>query len=273
MKRARTAKLGNALARKLTAIGLAAVLPATAMAEPPTPPSPPQITKDCQTPGVVVAGNLRLPNVQQAIRDRKVIKFLTIGASASAYVRNVGKDYLGVIEDVLEKTIPGVDVQIINRGVSGELARDAAERLKVEVALTEPDLVLWQVGTNDALARIPAEEFAATLDETIKWLHERRIDVALIGVHYVRSLRKDALYQAIRFAVENVANANRVLRIGRYEAMQVIEQARGSGGGALPNEFDMTEAGYSCLAEYVVRAVTSGVFSGSLPSKAPATER
>ncbi len=262
--RTRWARLAIVLLRCLTAFCLAAGMLIPASAE---EPAPPQLTKDCQTPGVDVAGNAPLPNVQKAIRDRKVVRFLTIGGSASAFVRDLGDDYLDVIEGVLEKTIPGVDVQIIDRGVSGELARDAAERLKVEVALTNPDLVLWQLGTNDALARIPTDEFAETVDETIKWLQQRNVDVALVGVHYIRSLRKDPSYQAIRLALNAVADRNRVLRISRYEAMQVIEQGRSGASGPLPNEFSLTETGYACLAEYVVRAVTAGVFTGNLSSK------
>jgi hypothetical protein len=52
-----------------------------------------------------------------------------------------------------------------------------------------------------------------------------------------------------------------VLFIGRYDAMKIIGQAQSAPGGAPPNEFALTEEGYSCLAEYVVRAVTSGIFA------------
>ncbi len=37
------------------------------------------------------------------------------------------------------------------RGINGEIAEDAADRLKMAVADIKPDLVIWQVGTNDAL--------------------------------------------------------------------------------------------------------------------------
>ena len=61
------------------------------------------------------------------------------------------------IEHILEHAIKGLDVVMINRGVSGELAAQAAPRIKNRVALDEPDLVLWQVGTNDALAYVPLD--------------------------------------------------------------------------------------------------------------------
>jgi acyl-CoA thioesterase-1 len=95
-------------------------------------------------------------------------------------------------ESILEHALKGVDVVILNRGVSGE----TAARIKSEVALRNPDLVLWQLGTNDALARIPPQEFEDTVRSTIRWLKENRIDVVLVGVQYTVRLARDANYAA-----------------------------------------------------------------------------
>jgi acyl-CoA thioesterase-1 len=272
-----SARLGTAvwrgLGRKYLGVRVLALLAAfmafvSAHAQtPPADPAPPPLSKDCQTPGVNISGLNPLTNVQHALKDRKVIKILSIGASSSAGTNDVRGPYFGVIEAILEKTIPGVDVQIIDRGVSGELARDASERLTNEVALTEPDVVLWQLGTNDALARIPAEEFQATVSERLSWLREHNVDVALVGMPYARSIKKDPHYQHIRNVVRRTAEEHKVLYIGRYDAMQVIEQAQSAPGAAPPNEFALTEAGYTCLAEYVVRAVTSGIFAKNVNIK------
>jgi hypothetical protein len=234
---------------------------ARAEAQPSGAPAEPEaISKDCQTPGIRVVLDRPLPHTLAALRDRKVIKILTIGASASAGADPAGGGYQDIIEDVLERTISGLDVQIIDRGISGELARDAAERLKTEVALTEPDLVLWQVGTNDALAQIPVEEFTDTVTEAIRWLKERNVDVVLVGLHYLRNMRNDPHYQAIRTTLTRITDTEKILRIGRYEAMEVIERMRQAEPAGRPSAFSLTEEGYSCMAEYVVRAITSAIF-------------
>jgi lysophospholipase L1-like esterase len=206
-----------------------------------------------------MAGTARLPNTLKALKERKVIKILTIGASSSAGSDPTARGYQGIIEAMLEKVIPGVDVRIIDRGVSGELARDAAWRMQTEVALTEPDLVLWQVGTNDAMARIPPAEFKTDLRDGIRWLKKRGVDVVLVGQHFTRRMRRDRHYQSIRRAVSRVARREKVLRITRYEAMETLAKLRK--GAMPPNEFEATEEGYSCIAEYVVRAITSGLFA------------
>jgi hypothetical protein len=226
------------------------------------PPSSEQdsYSKDCKTPGVKIVLERPLPHTQTALRDRKVIKILTIGASSSPGSDPDGGTYQDIIEEELERSIGGLDVQIIDRGISGELARDAAQRLKTEVALTEPDLVLWQVGTNDALSQIPVEEFAETVTEAIHWLKERNVDVVLVGLHYLRNMRNDPHYQAIRAALTKIIDGEKILRIGRYEAMEVIERMKQASSAGRASAFSLTEEGYSCMAEYVVRAITSAIF-------------
>lgn len=222
---------------------------------------PPAISRECQTPGVRISGDTPLPNVTKALRLRKTIKILAIGASSKGGKASSDGGYQAIIEAALEKTIPGVDVQMIDRGVSGELAGQAAERMKTEVALLQPDLVLWQVGTHDALMHVPADEFKATVGTALDWLKSHDIDVVMVGLHYLRRLVPDKHYQNIRAVLRGVAEDKKVLWIGRYEAMQMIEQARRAGSATVPNEFALTESGYACLSEYVVRALTSGAFA------------
>ncbi len=241
--------------------------PVTSQPSPPTEdpgatlPMPPALSRECQTPGVTIAGDVPLHAVTQALRLRKVLKILAIGASSKGGRASGDNSYQAIIESVLEKTIPGIDVKIIDRGVSGELARDAAERIKTEVALVRPELVLWQLGTHDALMHVPVDEFKATVAATLDWLREHDVDVVMVGLHYLRKLAREQHYQAIRQALREAAETKKVLWIGRYEAMQVIDQAQRTGRGPSPNEFTLTENGYTCLSEYVVRALTSGAFA------------
>ena len=257
----------------LAGLILAAIaVPARTLAQSPPPapptddpaaqePAPPALSRECQTPGVRISGDVALPRVTQALRLRKTIKILAIGASSKGGRATGDTSYQAIIESVLEKTIPGVDVQMIDRGFSGELARDAAERIKSEVALVKPDLVLWQLGTHDALMHVPIADFKVSVGSSLDWLHRHNVDVVMVGLHFVRRLVPDEHYQGIRTALRAVAEEKKVLWIGRYEAMQVIEQARRAGQGPSPNEFTMTDNGYACLSEYVARALTSGAFA------------
>ena len=169
------------------------------------------------------------------------------------------RNYPAQLESILEKTFKGLDVVIVNRGVSGEVASATADRLKVQVGLEEPDLVLWQVGTNDALARVPVETFTATVRDTLKWLREHQIDTVLVGLQYTPRVAKDEHYAAIRAALRDLAAAENVLLVRRFEAMQFIERAK-EGDLLSADNLHLNDLGYRCMAEHIARAVVVSSF-------------
>jgi lysophospholipase L1-like esterase len=231
---------------------------------------PAPFSRDCQVGATSTASDSSLPNVAAALAKNKRIKILAIGASASAGPGALHGGFTGEARQILRQAIKGLDVVMINRGVSGELASQAAARIKNEVALEEPDLVLWQVGTNDALAYVPLEEFEATVVDTVNWLRDHKIDVVLVGLQYVDRMEQDDHYRKVRELLRRIASKENVLIVRRYEAQRLLAQAATSGGGLFPDEFQRTEDGYSCLAQYMARAITLGIFSSGLgPRNAP----
>jgi lysophospholipase L1-like esterase len=262
------------VARRAWAAVLAALVASSAGT--PAPAQEPTLSSgpsDCQAPGATIVASAALPNISNALKDRKRIRILAIGATSIARRDSAPGGYHAIIAEFLERTFKGADVEIFNRGVSGELARDAAERIKNEVGLTEADLVLWQVGTPDAMAQVPVDEFKTAVTDAVTWLKERNTDVALIGMQYSRRMADDPYYQAMRVAVQEVAKEQAVLRIGRYDAVETIQKIRLQRGEPA-TETELTEAGYVCMAEYLARAIAIGLFArmrtpGASPSANP----
>jgi acyl-CoA thioesterase-1 len=243
---------------------LIAAAPARAQAAPPSAQTP--LSKVCQPGASALGSESPLPNVAAALAQRKTLRILAFGA-APGRIGAQGGGYTGLIEGMLERALKGIDVVMINRGVSGELAANAATRMKNEVALEEPDLVLWQVGTNDALAYVPADEFAATVKDQIAWLKAHKVDVVLVGLQFASEMLRDAHYKDIRDTLRKVAAEENVIVIRFFEAMQMMNQATAEGPGPVADEFTRDEAGYNCLAQYVARAITLGVFAKSMPKR------
>lgn len=269
---------GGSLKRLPLVLALVAGLAASALGQQAGPPGAsepkqeeqlPPVTRDCQVGATEVVTQTPLPNVLKALRERQKIKILAIGASPVVRRDASAGDYYDLVEQLLEQTFKGLQVEVVHRGVSGELARDAGARIKMEVALVEPDLVLWQLGTADALARLSIDDFEESVRKTLVWLREHNVDVALIGLHYVKSLTKDAHYQAIRRALKKVATEEGVMRVGRYEAMETLARLRGE-QGTQAGRARMTEAAYECSAEYLARAIATGLFHKSRPPVPPA---
>jgi acyl-CoA thioesterase-1 len=238
---------------------------ASARAQSPPAPAasamPSLLSKACQPGSPAPSEGSPLPNVAAALAQRKVLRILAMGA-APGRVSARGA-YTEVIEAMLEGALKGIDVIMINRGVSGELAAGAAHRMRNEVALDEPDLVLWQVGTNDALAYVPVDEFTAVVKEQIEWLKAHKVDLVLVGLQFAPQMRRDAHYVALRDALRKLAGEEKVIVIRFYEAMQILNQA--TAGEPVVEQFERNEAGFNCLAQYVARAITLGVFAKAMP--------
>jgi hypothetical protein len=252
-----------AIAALLLGLALSWAVPAGAQPAPVLTPVP----KGCEAPGVQVISSSPLPNIAIALKERKKITILAIG-STSASLRGPGRGgHYAVVVKFLEEHFKGLDVAIVHRGVSGELAADAAERIKTEVALASADLVLWQLGTADAMAQVPVADFYVAVGEALGWLKERKVDAILVGMRYARSMARDLHYQAIRAAIREVAREQNVLRVGRYEAEETLEKIRQQQDGLPVSEAAVTEAGYVCMAEYLARAIAAGLFAREQPGK------
>jgi lysophospholipase L1-like esterase len=242
-------------------LALAAASPAQAQTAAPLAP----LSKACQPGASATADESPLPNVAAALAQRKSLRILAMGAAPGRVSARGG--YTALIEAMLERALKGVDIVMVNRGVSGELAANAATRMRNEVALQEPDLVLWQVGTNDALAYVSAGEFAATVQDQIEWLKRHKVDVVLVGLQFAKEMLRDAHYVEIRETLRSLAAKENVIVVRFYEAMQIIGQAQAGAPEPVAQEFARDEAGYNCLAQYVARAITLGVFAKNMPKR------
>lgn len=164
----------------------------------------------------------------------------------------------------------GVDLDIVNRGVSGEVSNVTADRIRSEVTLEKPALVLWQLGTNDAVARVSPKEFEATVVSTIRWLKESGIDVVLVGMQYTPRLARDPSYAAIGESLKAIASAENVLYVRRYDAMRYLAQTNANQQFMSSDNFHLNDLGYQCMAEHIAHAVILSLFAKNRPApKAP----
>ncbi len=167
------------------------------------------------------------------------------------------KSYPAALEGLLERALTGIDVVIVNRPVSGEIAATALERIRTEVALSRPDLLIWQVGSNDALARVPPSDFEAALREGVRWAKEAGMDILLVGFEANPWLHDDKEVLAIREATSRVAKAENVLYLRRFDAMRFVARTRSRvQQGDQPFSPDI---GYDCMAEQVAQALAANL--------------
>jgi lysophospholipase L1-like esterase len=220
------------------------------------------LSPECRVPGSKLFTIASLRGVKAALKEHRAIRVLAIGSSSTSGIgaSSPRATYPARLEGELAKMFSDdIEIEVINRGVSGEIAAGAADRMRNIVAEVDPDIVIWQVGTNDALARVEVERFSDSLDETVLWLKSHNIDVVLVDPQYTAALARDEYYGQMVKAIEDVARKDRVPLVRRFEAMRYLAGERKARGYLATDQFHLNDLGYRCMAEHVARAITVGL--------------
>lgn len=81
----------------------------------------------------------------------------------------------------------GREVRVVNAGVSGDTTADGLARLGWSLA-DKPDLVLLELGSNDALRGLDPDRARANLDQILGQLKAAHVPVLLVGMLAPRNL-------------------------------------------------------------------------------------
>jgi len=133
-----------------------------------------------------VFAGLLLPVAAVAAENRAETRILVLGDSLSAgYGLPAAEAFPAQLEQALRQS--GQAVRVINAGVSGDTTAGGLARL--DWALAErPQLVIVQLGANDALRGLDPEQARANLDAILTRLQREGAQVLLAGMRAPRNL-------------------------------------------------------------------------------------
>ena len=212
-----------------------------------------------------------LRGIRKAVRPQRNVKVLAIGSSSTVGVgaSKPSATYIAKLETSLEGALKGMDFDVVGRGRCGEVAQGAADRMKQEIEEVKPDLVVWQVGTNDALRHVDLERFKSCLKTTLAWLAQNKIDVVLIDPQYGNQLVKDSYYEKVVTAVAEVAREARVLLVDRFETMRELQRERGDAFYLSSDNLHLNDTGHRCMAEQLARSIVAGLLQADAEATQP----
>jgi acyl-CoA thioesterase-1 len=90
---------------------------------------------------------------------------------------------------ILEKLLPE-NIQVINAGLSGETSSGLKSRLNW-VLTQKPNLIILNIGANDAMRGLPLELTFNNIDQIITQIKESKADVILAGMQIYDNLGKE----------------------------------------------------------------------------------
>jgi lysophospholipase L1-like esterase len=143
-----------------------------------------------------------------------------------------------------------IDASVVNAGVGGELVKATLARLVAALAANPPDLVVWQVGTNDAVAGVAPEAFRADLTAGIAAAKARGVPIVLVDPQFYFGIKDLARYEQFTAIVAEVGAAERTPVFSRFAMMKAwaANSAATLRAALSPDGFHMGDEGYACFA-------------------------
>ncbi len=191
------------------------------------------------------------------------LEVLAIGSSSTEGIgaSSPANAYPARLENELSHA-DGIAADVRNAGVAGELAAKTVQRLEAVLKTGWAELVIWQVGTNDALAGVDETLFRATLESGVEAARAAHVPLMLIDPQFMLRAPDEARYERFVKIVDNVGARDHVPVLSRYAMMKrrgtKDAQALLSGDG-----LHMNDLGYRCLAHAIAEAIEKA--AGAVP--------
>jgi len=247
------------------ALALLAGAPAAFAQSTPGPGASPTAPTACPVSASHVIANNGLDRSRMAVASGR----LTILAMGSSSIEGVGASrpglaFVPLLEAGLERRLPGVAVTVVNKGIGGETARETADRLAREIEAEDPDLVIWQLGTNDVLRDRTMDDFFADFRRGQAVLDRADVDVLLIDP---QRLPEGTDNPSFRGRNPGLTEAARLIdleggRVGyavlhRFGAM--ADWAGLERGGVGPDDLHLNDPGYACWAAITAEGLAAAL--------------
>jgi len=190
------------------------------------------------------------------------LRIVALGSSSTAGVgaSDAAHSYPAQLALELKRRFPRSAITVLNKGVSGEETQDMLARFDRDVLAQSPDLVIWQVGSNEILHKDGnLARFKREVLNGLARLKAAKIETVLMDAQYAPAILKNSEYPAFNDALRQIAHTANIALFDRFEAMRFW---LASGHQKLsqmvsPDDVHMTDAGYHCVGRLLASLIAS----------------
>ena len=214
----------------------------------------------CHAAGGVASFTASLPHVAARLEAGEPVTIVALGSSSTEGVGASRPEYNYPSRLAVElRERFGTQVRVLNRGVGGEAMGAMLSRIERDVVAAQPDLVVWQVGTNDVLHDDDAAEGAAILRDGIQQLKAAGVDVILMDIQYAPEVLAHEGYRDMLHAIAAAGIAEGVPVFRRFQVMESWNES-----GVMPvraaladDRLHMNDRSYGCLARLLADGIAT----------------
>ncbi|KAA2236747.1 SGNH/GDSL hydrolase family protein [Salinarimonas soli] len=207
----------------------------------------------CAATKPVFSARKGLERLGAELRRKAEVRILAIGSSSTAGVgaSSPALAYPAQLQRKLAALTGRPDIEVDNAGIGGEAADITLQRLETQLAEGDYDLVIWQVGTNDALRGGDEASFRAQLARGIAAVRRAKADLVLLDQQFFPTVKDPARYERFVNVLGEVAQTGGVPLFSRFALMKAWgERSMDDLRAMLSSDgFHMSDRGYGCVAE------------------------
>jgi acyl-CoA thioesterase-1 len=247
-------------ARRIAAIG-AALLIGLSGSAPSRAQDELSSAEKCLSANINVSLGAQLPRTAARLKSGEPLKIVAIGSSSTVglWVLRSAATYPEVMRRELTRLRSNAPIKVINSGRVGDTIPNNIARFERDVFAHTPDLVIWQLGTNDvAWGGRPDQGLKRSVLEGVRALKAGSSDVVLMDMQYAPQVLHSASYSTMEDIIIDVAKQERVGLFSRFALMRNSIDA-GVAQSALVS-FDglhNTADGYDCIGRALARAIST----------------
>jgi acyl-CoA thioesterase I len=177
---------------------------------------------DCAVPSDLMEADTGLPHLSERLKARQPVAIVAIGG-ASTFGTAAGSPDLSYphrLEHYLAKDFPDSPLNVVNKGVPRQSARQMSDRFPTDVFPEDPVLVVWEVGITDAVRGTDVDDFAQTLQSGVDELKSRAMDVVLVDMQFSRSSTTVINFEGYLKALHRVGDMAETYVFPRFAMMR-----------------------------------------------------
>ena len=176
-----------------------------------------------------------LPHTAARLKSGQTLTVVALGSSSTTGFGTFGSG--GAFPDVMKQELsrlrPSARIEIVNSGrVMDDLPANVA-RIDNDVLRYRPDLVVWQIGTNDVVWRGVADNAKEILDAAVKQLKAANTDVILLDLQYTPLVLASGRHTRMEQIIADVARGQNVGLFPRFLLTRRAIEAGVQGPGLL----------------------------------------
>jgi acyl-CoA thioesterase-1 len=203
---------------------------------------------------------LNLPVTRAAVTHGQPILIVALGSSSTEGAGASAPDraYPARLEALLRTSWPAENVTTLNRGIGGQMLDAVLPRLDTDVIAVRPTLVIWQVGTNEALRAMDPVQFDRMLDEGLQRLSTIGADVVLMDYQIAPKMPPAPQREIYGAIIAKEALKHAVPLFSRAALMRDWQMADPTASDMIGLDgLHHSDRGYACLAASLDTAIVS----------------